>query len=160
MTPAETVIFWVECFIKYWLYLRRLIENHQNPLWIFNSLGQKTFQTKNKSFHKMFLLVKLKRKKKHIKTAYLVKNNGEKNKGWKIKKLVDFIYQCKKKGTTGFLTMKYLSKNQFISFCEYVQAKCNGTALQYSNASVATNLAIRLMMVNWRTKIVLDQKLF
>lgn len=97
MTPAETVIFWVECFIKYWLYLRRLIENHQNPLWIFNSLGQKTFQTKNKSFHKMFLLVKLKRKKKHIKTAYLGKKNGEKNKGWKIKKLVDFIYQCKKK---------------------------------------------------------------
>lgn len=108
----------------------------------------------------MFLLVKLKRKKKHIKTAYLVKKNGEKNKGWKIKKLVDFIYQCKKKGTTGFLTMKYLSKNQFISFCEYVQAKCNGTALQYSNASDATNLAIQLMMVNWKTKIVLDQKLF
>lgn len=29
----------------------------------------------------MFLLVKLKRKKKHIKTAYLGKKNGEKNKG-------------------------------------------------------------------------------
>lgn len=29
----------------------------------------------------MFLLVKLKRKKKHIKTAYLVKKNVEKNKG-------------------------------------------------------------------------------
>lgn len=61
--------------------------------------------------------------------------------------MVDFIYQCKKKkGTTGFLTMNYLSKDQFISFCEYVQAKCNGTALQYSNASDATNLALRLMM--------------
>lgn len=83
MTPAETVIFWVECFIKYWLYLRRLIENHQNPLWIFNSLGQKTFQTKNKSFHEMFLLVKLKRKEINIKTA-------QENQGWKIKKFGGF----------------------------------------------------------------------
>lgn len=134
----------------------RTIKIHYGSLilWARRLFKQKQKFSQNVSFSKV------KKKKKHIKTAYPGKKNGKKNQGWKIKKLVDFIYQCKKKGTTGFLTMKYLSKNQFISFCEYVQAKCNGTALQYSNASDATNLAIRLMMVNWRTKIVLDQKLF
>lgn len=96
MTPAETVIFWVECFIKYDCILGgllRTIKIHYGSLilWARRLFKQKQKFSQNVSFSKV------KKKKKHIKTAYPGKKNGKKNQGWKIKKLVDFIYQCKKK---------------------------------------------------------------
>lgn len=71
----------------------------------------------------------LKKKKKEW------KNRFEQLKIWWI----SFINVKKYKCTTGFLTKKYLSKDQlnsirsikFFSFCKYIQAKCNDTALQY-----------------------------